>query len=265
MSFFKSNDGVRLHYQFDGSSDQPVVVFLGGYTSMITTWVAQVEAFTNAGFRVLRFEYRNHGQSEQTDKSLRISRLAMDLANLVDYLHVDHFTLIGHSMGAMVASQYISQFSDRRVDAIVTEDQTPKMLNEDGWQYGVKDSSFARISQISDSFPTTKLVRQAIPKELKRQVSDGYVPFDFKKNRPLMIDGIVQDWRDVIRHESIPHLFLAGSASPMYPVDHAKNALDLQKVTGSAMHVFDGAGHIPHLEFPDEFNQIVLEFLKKFS
>ena len=181
MSFFKTNEGVRLHYQFDGNSYHPVVVFLCGYTSMITTLVAQVVTFKNAGFRVLRFEYRNHGQSEQTDKSLRISRLAMDLANLLDYLHVNQFTLIGHSMGAMVASQYISLFGDRQVNVIVTEDQTPKMLNEDGWQYGVKDSSFARISQISDSFPTTKLVKQPF-KELKRQVSDGYVPFDFEKS-----------------------------------------------------------------------------------
>ena len=80
-----------------------------------------------------------------------------------------------------------------------------------------------------------------------------------------MIDGIVQDWRDVVRHERIPHLFLAGGASPMYPVDHAKHALELQGITGSAMHVFDDAGHIPHLEFPDEFNQVVLGFIKKFS
>src|SRR5699024_937038 len=142
----------------------------------------------------------------------------------------------------MVASQYISLFGDRQVNVIVTEDQTPKMLNEDGWQYGVKDSSFARISQISDSFPTTKLVKQAIPKELKRQVSDGYVPFDFEKNRPLMIDGIVQDWRAVVRHEGIPRLFLGGGGSPMCAVVNVKHELERQGIKREERHVLHAPG-----------------------
>lgn len=263
MSFFKTSDGVRLHYQFDGNYDQPVVVLLGGYTSMITTWAAQVDAFKKVGFRVLRFEYRNHGQSEQTDKGLRISRLAMDLHNLLVYLHVEDFSLVGHSMGAMVASQYISLFGDQHVKALVTEDQTPKMLNEDGWQYGVADSSFKEISQIADDFPKTKLIHQTVNKELKQQVSAGYVPFNFKKNRPLMVDGIVQDWRDVIMNEQIPHLFLAGSASPLYPVGHAQAGRDLQQVKNSSVHIFEDSGHIPHLEFYNEFNRIVIEFIAK--
>ena len=265
MPKFQTNDGVWLHYELDGDPQHPLVVLLGGYTSNVDTWVAQVGPLQAAGFRVLRFDYRNHGQSEQTNQGLRIARLAMDLANLLAALSIDKFSLMGHSMGAMVASQYLSLFGDTKVTSIITEDQTPRMLNTPDWQFGIANSSYAMMDEIAMRFPTMKLTRQPLPLELKRQVSAHYVPFDFKYNQPLLIDGMVQDWRDVIQAETIPHLFLAGTASPLYPVAHAEQALALQIVPGSAMHVFDGVGHIPHLEVVTEFNEVVVAFLRRWS
>jgi len=262
MPKFQTNDGVWLHYELDGEAQHPLVVLLGGYTSNVDTWVAQVAPLQDAGFRVLRFDYRNHGQSEQTNQGLRIARLAMDLANLLTALSVDKCSLIGHSMGAMVASQYLSLFGGAKVMSIITEDQTPRMLNTPDWQLGITNSSYAMIDEIATRFPTMKLTRKPLPLELKRQVSAHYVSFDFNQNRPLLIDGMIQDWRDVIQAEKIPHLFLAGAESPLYPVAHAKQALALQNVPSSAMYVFDGVGHIPHLEAVAEFNEVVVAFLR---
>ncbi|MCM0582240.1 alpha/beta hydrolase [Weissella diestrammenae] len=262
MSFFQTNDGVKLHYQVSGQTGIPIV-FVGGYTSNIATWAAQIPTFVAAGYRVIRFEFRNHGESQIVDYGLKISRLTMDLQLLIRHLNLKKFVLIGHSMGAMVIGEYMSLFDTGNVLAVVTEDQPPKMLNDATWQSGIADSSFRSIDQIADDFPKQRLIHQPIQPELKQVITSHYQPFDFALNRPLLIDGIVQDWRDSLRIERVPHFFLAGDASPLYPVRHLQDAVALHQRATAEMYTFNSVGHIPHLEQPDEYNRVVLSFLKQ--
>ena len=44
---------------------------------------------------------------------------------------------------------------------------------------------------------------------------------------------------------------------------HAQAGRDLQQVKNSSVHIFEDSGHIPHLEFYNEFNRIVIEFIAK--
>lgn len=262
MSFFKTNDGIQLNYRWDGPWEGPVVLLLGGYTSNIATWLPQVETLTAAGYRTLRLDYRSHGQSEQTKQGLRIARLATDVHELLKTLHVQRCHVIGHSTGVSVIEIYLSLFGNQKIISLITEDQTPKMLNEGDWQFGLKDSSMDQLAIFADRFPKIKLTQQHLNDEIKKVLADNYTPFDFKLTRPLLLDGIAQDWRDVLPQEERPHLFLSGNESPLYPAGYPEAALKLQKHVNSAAYHFQGVGHIPHLEAVDEFNRVILNFIQ---
>lgn len=262
MSFFKANDGIQIHYQLDGPHNGTTVLLLGGYTSNIATWAAQIEAFNAAGYRTLRLDYRNHGQSEQTAQGLRIARLAMDVAELLHQLDITAVHVIGHSMGASVGALYLSLFGNQKVLSIITEDQSPKMLNEGEWQAGLKDSDLSQLGSFAERFPHIKLTQKHLSVEIKRVLAENYTPFDFKLTHPLLVDGIVQDWRDVLPAEHRPHLFMSGDASPLYPSNYPEVALKLQGNAQSQTYHFEGVGHVPHLESADEFNQVALAFWK---
>jgi 4,5:9,10-diseco-3-hydroxy-5,9,17-trioxoandrosta-1(10),2-diene-4-oate hydrolase len=57
-----------------------------------------------------------------------------------------------------------------------------------------------------------------------------------------------------------PTLIIWGAQDPIIPVAHAHIAH--QMIRTSQLHIFDRCGHLPQIEKPEEFNQVVLNFLE---
>jgi pimeloyl-ACP methyl ester carboxylesterase len=58
-----------------------------------------------------------------------------------------------------------------------------------------------------------------------------------------------------------PTLIIWGKNDPVLPVRHALIAKE--KIPNARLHVFDRCGHVPQLEYPEEFNKLALDFLAK--
>jgi 3-oxoadipate enol-lactonase len=57
-------NGTRLNYCWDGPGQGTVVMFSNSLASAISMWDLQVPPLVEAGYRVLRYDSRGHGQSE---------------------------------------------------------------------------------------------------------------------------------------------------------------------------------------------------------
>lgn len=262
MAFFKTNDQVAINYQLQGNPTGQTIIFVEGYSGNEATWCAQISDFIQAGFRVLTYDRRNHGHSQTVPFGMQIARHGMDLAELIAKLNLKKPILIGHSMGAGTIFAYLSLFGCNNIQALVTEDQSPKGISDDNWPFGLFNANWQNFSKKARLIATTKLTRLTINDDIKRALGlaySSYQPFDFQFNYPLLIDSLVQDWRPEIKNETVRHLFLAGSASPLWSCEHAKSAASLNPLAED--YVFQGAGHIPHLESPKEFNQLVINFI----
>lgn len=265
MAFFKTTDKVNINFHEYGSKENPAIIFLTGYSASEVTWFAQINPFVAAGFRVITYDYRSHGQSEQVLFGLTLARLAKDLQELLDYLELKQAIVIGHSMGAAVIMAYEELFTDERLLAVITEDQSPTFLKSPTWLGGETGKRLAELEDFINDFPRTKLTEKNLPDDVKRELGKGMFPFNFKAYRGLLQNVIMQDWRANLTQESKPHLFLAGGSSPVFPPEHAQAARNLQKNPDSEVYIFEGSGHIPHIEDIEKFNQIVLEFIEKIS
>ncbi|MFT8470207.1 MAG: alpha/beta hydrolase [Oenococcus sp.] len=262
MSFFYTNDHVKLDYHELGDPSGLPVILIEGYSGSEMTWVGQISDFTKAGFHVITYDRRNHGKSQSVPFGMRISRHAMDLAELIDHLQLKQkIVLIGHSMGASTIFAYLSLFGSQRLQAVVTEDQSPKAINDNSWQFGQYDSSWSNFLELVKQIRTTRFTRIPVDQQFKIALGKVYQPFDFDFNEPLLIDSLSQDWRDQIPLETEPHLFLAGEKSPLWPAGQAKAAAEMNPLAES--YVFAGAGHIPHLELAPEFNRVVIDFINQ--
>lgn len=69
-----------------------------------------------------------------------------------------------------------------------------------------------------------------------------------------------RDSRDVVASLACPLLVAVGSADPVLPLDVAREAAEL--APDARLEVFEGAGHVPSLQQPDRFNELLLDFLK---
>ncbi|WP_226344669.1 alpha/beta fold hydrolase [Agilicoccus flavus] len=134
MPRFRTTDGVDLAYTDEGAGTP--VVLVAGFTAPATTWHVTQRALLGAGYRVVAFDRRNHGESASPAHGQRLSRHGKDLAELLDHLDLSAAVLVGGSMGASSIWAYLDLFGFDRCLGMVSVDQTPRMLNGDGWEHG---------------------------------------------------------------------------------------------------------------------------------
>lgn len=117
-----ARDGVPLAvYDYGVQSPSHTVVFLHGLCLSTVSWVCQIEYLLRRyeKIRIISYDHRGHGRSGSAPmRTYRIDQLADDLAQVLETLDVTGpTTLVGHSMGGMVALAYLGRpTTDRPVD-----------------------------------------------------------------------------------------------------------------------------------------------------
>lgn len=112
------HDGFEIAYADSGPSDaEPILLIHGFASSYRVNWVSPgwVKTLTDAGYRVVGFDHRGHGE---TSKSYRAEQyapelMASDAAALLDHLGIPTAHVMGYSMGARVAAFLALGFPDR--------------------------------------------------------------------------------------------------------------------------------------------------------
>jgi pimeloyl-ACP methyl ester carboxylesterase len=114
------NDGVGLEVEVAG--DGPGLLLLHGLGGAKEDFADHVPTLAR-DHTVVAFDHRGHGASDNpTDPAAySLERLVADSLAVADATGLDHFRLLGHSMGGMVARKITIQESSR-VDALVMMD-----------------------------------------------------------------------------------------------------------------------------------------------
>lgn len=114
-------NGVGLAYWMEGTTGPPLIL-LHGRTANHTDWGASIPHFA-ARHRVYAVDLRGHGASEHT-ADYGFPTMAEDLRALLDHLRLDRATIVGHSLGGVVAYHF-AMTHPHRLDRLVLEDPPP--------------------------------------------------------------------------------------------------------------------------------------------
>lgn len=99
---FSLRSGETLFYRADGESDENPIILLHGLSQQSQYWKVVQSEMTLPSIAV---DLRGHGQSQgfnnQSDYS--VDRIARDLLELMDHLHIPAAHVVGHSWGASIA------------------------------------------------------------------------------------------------------------------------------------------------------------------
>ncbi len=129
-----TSDGVRLHVESRGEG--PPILFVAGYTATAASWAFQADSVVAAGYRAVILDRRWHGESDRPAHGHRIARHAADVREVIGALDLERPLLVGASMGASVCWSCLDIFGCAAVRGMIGIDQTPKMVNADGWPFG---------------------------------------------------------------------------------------------------------------------------------
>lgn len=111
--FFLKNRG--LYYRTNEFlSDRQTIVFVHGLSGSSSAWLPY-EKDLESSFNILSFDLRGHGKSEKplSYEEYKMKYFAEDLHELTEYLKIDKFILVGHSLGCFVVLDFLRAHQEK--------------------------------------------------------------------------------------------------------------------------------------------------------
>lgn len=261
-------NGAELYYE-DPGEGQPIV-FLHGVMAGLRYFEPQLSGLSD-DYRPIAVDFRGHGRSEKTALGHTVPQYARDLDALIDTLGLDSVVLVGWSMGALVAWEYVDQFGTDRVGAVVDVDMEPTRFEWSDYDHGTADltglkDTMAHIQ--TDHLQLIELITDALlgeppSPELRRMMFDETSRCPPPIKCAIVFDCTFRDYRETLPEMEIPMLVCAGADEKWRDVASVRLAAELAPDT--RFELFEGSGHCLTVEEPDRFNRIVTEFVDSFG
>ena len=110
--FFKTSDGIRIHY-LEAGSGRPIV-FIPGWTMPAWIWQKQIDEFSKK-YHVVAVDPRSQGESDKPTYGHLPETRARDYKELVDQLGLKQPVLVGWSMACGELAKYAEQFGGEKL------------------------------------------------------------------------------------------------------------------------------------------------------
>jgi pimeloyl-ACP methyl ester carboxylesterase len=141
--FITTGDGTRLFLR-DWGQGRPVVL-IHGWPLSGDSWEYLSVRLAEAGFRVIAYDRRGFGRSDQPFAGYDYDTLADDLAAILAALSLDDVALVGFSMGGGEVARYMSRHAGRGVSRAVLISSVVPMLQDGGRGIGVDPDDLQAI------------------------------------------------------------------------------------------------------------------------
>ena len=145
--------GLRLAVRTEGRADGPTIVLVHGYPDNAAIWDGVVERLRER-FRVVRFDLRGHGESDEPSKpdGYRIEHLVDDLAAVVRATSPDTpVHLVAHDWGSIVSWPAVADPRHAKLFASFTTISGPDLGQLSAWLRGPRRLP-VRLRQLARSW-----------------------------------------------------------------------------------------------------------------
>jgi pimeloyl-ACP methyl ester carboxylesterase len=244
---------------WDESGTGPPVVFVHGLTEDREGW-DPVIAHLKDGFRCVRLDLRGHGQSSDAEDYSALA-MAEDVATLVAEAQIAQAPLVvGHSLGAVVATAYATQAPVR---GVVNIDQSLRLGD-----FAAALQPLAPLLRGPEFHETLLAVMDALG--VPESLDPRYVAYLDEKHRNarqavvLGVWGLVFDAspdeltaiaESLLGAIAVPYVAIHGSDPGPGYTEWLQAALP-----GAVVEVWEGDGHYPHLAEPGRVASVIASF-----
>ncbi|MEA2379451.1 MAG: hypothetical protein QOK00_1536 [Thermoleophilaceae bacterium] len=266
--------GHRVAYRSAGSG--PAIVLVHGITSTSATW-ERVMPYLATRFTVIAPDLIGHGQSAKPRGDYSLGAYASGVRDLMVSLGHERATFVGHSLGGGVVMQLAYQFPER----------CERLVLVDSGGLGREVNFLLRAATLPLSEVVLPLLASTRLLDAGRTVSRlagrlglhaGTDMAELAKGHASLADAearaaFVHTLRTIVDPggqrvnasdrlylaQHVPFLLVWGEHDPIIPVSHGRAAHEL--VRSSRLEVFEDAGHFPHVDDPQRFLDVLLDFI----
>lgn len=253
-----------LAVQLDGPTGGTPIVLTHSILSSSMMWARQAQWLAAAGMRVVAIDARGHGESDAPSGPTTMDQLGDDTVAVLDSLGIPRAHYVGLSLGGMSgfglglrhADRVLSlALCDSRADAPVAVaqpwDERIESVRTAGSCGVLADSTLERWfgrafleahPALADAFRATAAATKV----------EGFI------GCARAIQGLA--YLDRVDAIALPTTFIVGANDGALPDANR----DLQRrVSASALEVIPGAGHLPNVDQPDAFDDVLRRHLQR--
>jgi len=232
-----------------------LVLFLHGIGGRRQNWDGQLASFS-ARYEAAAWDARGYGDSEDYEGPLDFAVFSDDVLRVLDRFGARKAHLVGLSMGGRIARNFALHHPER-LHSLTLANTSPGF----GVMSAAKVSEFVEQRRRLDPPAQAKrlLGPDASPAAYETLVAslsavhrDSYMK--------TIEASVAQDLAAPLERIAVRTLVISSTHDSLYPVSVAEDMA--RRIPGARLAVIERAGHLSNLERPDEFNRIVLEFLR---
>lgn len=249
-------DGAATGARASGDTG-PALVFVHGVGSTAAVWDAALEAFS-PDFRCLAIELRGNGAVHPDPDPALITRAgyAQDVLAVLHSRGIDRFTLIGCSLGGVVAFE-LWGLVPQRFDAMVLVGTFARYPNAQAYADGIKAS--LREAGSMAAFAALRVPKLGLPPQRAQETLEQMSAKSTDSYLAATQATWTGDYRALLPTISVPALVLCGEHDAIAPPSLSQEIA--AGIPGARIDVVPSAGHVANADNPSAFNARVREFL----
>jgi pimeloyl-ACP methyl ester carboxylesterase len=263
-----------VQYFEAGPRDKPAIVLIHGLQDEGDTWRHVFEPLAQTN-RVIAFDLPGFGRSDKARRSYGVPFFVEAVVALMDVLKINYATLVGNSMGAMIA-ETIALTHASRVSRLVLVDGTIHIVKRPATNHSLLTQLFflptidkrnfetlrrdpdtaydtlrpyyAALSQLPEADRTFlyQRVNERVWDEEQRLAS-----LSVQQELPKFFIGPARNLTKRIAKSPVPTTVIWGDHDHIIDIENGRARAALQP--GTKLITIEGAGHLPHQERPEKF------------
>ncbi len=278
-AFVQAGD-TRMYYQKagngapkSGAGDVPIVL-VHGFGASSFSWRNNLNPIAEAGFTVYAPDMRGFGLSDKSwDKSMAQDAQADRLKAFMDAQGIDRAVLAGNSMGGGIVTNFALRYPDRVRGLVLVDPAIYGGMNSGLASAVIGLPGIQRWGQqlvrflLADDERNASTIKSAWfdGSQVTPEVLRGYrralqTPEWDRGLLALLRDGMSSDLGSRLKDLHVPTLIVWGEHDTWISPANAPKLN--QDIAGSKLVIIPKAGHVPHEEKPEEFNRLVVDFVK---
>ncbi|KAI7280821.1 hypothetical protein KC345_g4508 [Hortaea werneckii] len=257
MPYLSRNQNVELYYEVHGNGTP--LILSHGYSSSSEMWQGQVRSFTAAGYKLIIWDMRGHGQTSYPEDLTQYSEAhtVADIAALLDHVCGVGSTAIvgGLSLGGYMSLAFYRQHPQRVEKLLIIDtgpgfrsDKARNQWNETAYKTGrsFENQGLAALQTGGVSAERSKVSHRNA------------------KGLALAAKGMLAQQNSAVIESlpsiGVPALIVVGSEDK--PFLGAAEYMT-KKIPRAERVIIPGAGHAANIDQPAAFDEAVLGFLTK--
>ena len=268
QSGYVNSGGYKIWYESlmpKGAPKGTILLFQGMCLDVLGWPPSFLKEFTDAGYRIVRFDYRGTGVSDWVKDWLvhpyTVADLAADAEAVLDQLQIEKVHLVGLSMGAMVAQAFALNYPER-IDTLTSlmssgnifDDELPQPYSMIIFEFAKVGTKYLTIPTVENTIKMVLGVRMVLrgdaEYEIDLKTTAQLVRYKLLYRNGFNPEAVAQHGQAMRRYDfdyeklktiKVPVLIIHGENDPFVPIEHSQKLATV--ITHAKTHWIPNMGH----------------------